>query len=160
MAEIVLSRIDNRLVHGQVGVTWVNSLNVDTIVVVDDETYYDRFSQKLMESVAKSSSVNIRFYKSDDFIKRFLEVDSNQKIFLVVKTPKVIRQLYEHGLPIDKVNLGNMHYERGKVMVTRKVYVDEHDIDNLEYLLQEGVYIYYQDVPGSPRERIHEIKVK
>lgn len=160
MAEIVLSRIDNRLVHGQVGVTWVNSLNVDTIVVVDDETYYDRFSQKLMESVAKSSNVNIRFYMTDDFIKRFLEVDSNQKIFLVVKTPKAIRQLYEHGLPIDKVNLGNMHYERGKVMVTRKVYVDEEDIENLEYLLHEGVYIYYQDVPGSPRERINELKVK
>ena len=37
-AKIELIRVDNRLVHGQVGVTWVNALNIDTIVVVDDET--------------------------------------------------------------------------------------------------------------------------
>lgn len=45
-AKIELIRVDNRLVHGQVGVTWVNALNIDTIVVVDDETAINVFSQK------------------------------------------------------------------------------------------------------------------
>ena len=35
-ARIELTRIDNRLVHGQVGLTWGSTLNIDTIVVVDN----------------------------------------------------------------------------------------------------------------------------
>lgn len=56
-AKIELIRVDNRLVHGQVGVTWVNALNIDTIVVVDDETAINVFSQKMMKTIAKASNV-------------------------------------------------------------------------------------------------------
>lgn len=62
-AKIELIRVDNRLVHGQVGVTWVNALNIDTIVVVDDETAVNVFSQKMMKTIAKASNVDIRFIR-------------------------------------------------------------------------------------------------
>lgn len=62
-AKIELIRVDNRLVHGQVGVTWVNALNIDTIVVVDDETAINVFSQKMMKTIAKASNVDIRFIR-------------------------------------------------------------------------------------------------
>ena len=51
-AKIELIRVDNRLVHGQVGVSWSVSLNIDTIVVVDDETAQNPLSQKLMQTIA------------------------------------------------------------------------------------------------------------
>lgn len=47
-ARIELTRIDNRLVHGQVGLTWGSTLNIDTIVVVDNLTAASSFAQKLM----------------------------------------------------------------------------------------------------------------
>jgi len=43
-AKIELTRIDNRLVHGQVGMTWGSTLNIDTIVVVDDLTAASGFA--------------------------------------------------------------------------------------------------------------------
>lgn len=46
-AEIKLIRVDNRLVHGQVGMSWTNSLDVDTIVVIDDEGVNDIFLSKV-----------------------------------------------------------------------------------------------------------------
>ncbi len=33
---ILLTRIDNRLVHGQVGVTWTSTIGANLLVVVDD----------------------------------------------------------------------------------------------------------------------------
>ena len=45
MSQIQLIRVDNRLVHGQVGMTWSSALNIDTIVVVDEEVVYNVFSQ-------------------------------------------------------------------------------------------------------------------
>ena len=61
-ARIELTRIDNRLVHGQVGLTWGSTLNIDTIVVVDNLTAASSFAQKLMQSVASAASRQIRFY--------------------------------------------------------------------------------------------------
>lgn len=55
--KIQLTRIDNRLVHGQVGMTWTNSLDVDTIVVIDDTTATSSFAQKLMQSIASAANV-------------------------------------------------------------------------------------------------------
>ncbi len=43
MAEIVLCRIDSRLIHGQVMTKWVNQSQANKIVVVSDELANDEF---------------------------------------------------------------------------------------------------------------------
>lgn len=45
---ILLTRIDNRLVHGQVGVTWTSTIGANLLVVVDDVVANDDIQQKLM----------------------------------------------------------------------------------------------------------------
>ena len=53
MANIVFSRVDNRLVHGQVGCTWTSSVGANLIVVADDAVSQDTLQQQLMEITAK-----------------------------------------------------------------------------------------------------------
>lgn len=48
---ILLTRIDNRLVHGQVGVTWVNHLGANLLVVANDKVSEDEVQQNLMDMV-------------------------------------------------------------------------------------------------------------
>ena len=62
MPNILLTRIDNRLVHGQVGVTWTKTLGANLIVVADDTAAEDRIQQSLMSVTAKSS-VSLRLKK-------------------------------------------------------------------------------------------------
>ena len=45
---ILLTRIDNRLVHGQVGVTWTSTIGANLLVVVDS-----LLSKKPLTSSAK-----------------------------------------------------------------------------------------------------------
>jgi PTS system N-acetylgalactosamine-specific IIB component len=61
MPNIVLSRIDERLVHGQVGVQWVGFANANIVVVVDDEVATDSTQQDLMEMVL-AEGIAIRFW--------------------------------------------------------------------------------------------------
>ncbi len=42
---ILLVRIDNRLVHGQVGVTWTTSLGANLLLVADDQEANDKMQQ-------------------------------------------------------------------------------------------------------------------
>ena len=59
---ILMTRIDNRLVHGQVGVTWTKTLGANLIVVADDGVAEDPLQQQLMQVTAESSGVGIRFF--------------------------------------------------------------------------------------------------
>ena len=55
MPNILLTRIDNRLVHGQVGVTWTKTIGANLLLVANDETSQDKIQQQLMSVTAKSS---------------------------------------------------------------------------------------------------------
>ena len=56
MPNIVLSRIDERLIHGQVGVQWVGFAGANLVLVANDEVAEDPVQQNLME---KSSTTFI-----------------------------------------------------------------------------------------------------
>ena len=52
---IVLTRVDNRLVHGQVGLTWTTSLGVNLVIVADDKILEDKFQQDLMRVITNTA---------------------------------------------------------------------------------------------------------
>lgn len=154
MINILLGRIDNRLVHGQVGVTWTISLGANLIVVADDNVATNGLQQQLMEVTAESSGAGVRFFTIEKTINIISKAAPSQKIFIVCKTPKEMRQLVEGGVPIKDVNVGNMHFEKGKRQISKKVYVDDKDLEDLRYIKSKGVNVFIQDVPGDIKEYI------
>lgn len=154
MPNIILTRIDNRLVHGQVGVTWTMTLGANLILVADDEVAKDDLMKQLMAATAKSSGAGIRFFTIQKTIDIIHKAAEHQKIFLVCKTPKEVRQLLEGGVSITEVNVGNMHFSQGKRQISKKVYVDDADMADLKAIEDAGVDLYIQDVPGEAKERI------
>lgn len=151
---ILLTRIDNRLVHGQVGVTWTKTLGANLILVADDIAANDAMQQTLMSMTAKSSGAGIRFFTLDYTAEIIRNAAPEQKIFIVVRTPGDARRLVEKGVPIHEVNVGNMHFTQGKTALSKKVYVDDQDLEDLHYLQSAGIKVYIQDVPGDPIQKI------
>lgn len=151
---ILLTRIDNRLVHGQVGVTWTTSLGANLIVVADDLAAEDKLQQQLMSLTAESSGAGIRFFTLQRTIEIIGKAAPSQKILLVCRTPNEVRKLVEGGVPINEVNVGNMHFTQGKRSISKKVYVDEKDLEDLRFLKSKGINVYIQDVPGDLKEYI------
>lgn len=151
---ILLTRIDNRLVHGQVGVTWTRTIGANLIVVADDDAADNELQQSLMAVTAKSSGVAIRFFTIRHTADVIDMAAPEQKIFVVVKTPADARRLVELGVHLKEVNVGNMHFAPGKRELTKKVYVDDVDLENLHYLAASGADVYCQDVPGKEKHNI------
>lgn len=154
MPNILLTRIDNRLVHGQVGVTWTKTIGANLLLVANDETSQDKIQQQLMSVTAKSSGVGIRFFSLEKTAAIIGRAAPNQKIFIVAKTPQDVRTLIDKGVPIKEVNVGNMHFSEGKHQLTKKVYVDDQDMEDLKYISSKGVHVYIQDVPGDVKIEI------
>lgn len=154
MPNILLGRIDNRLVHGQVGVTWTKTIGCNLIVVVDDELVNDKLQQDLMAITADNAGVQIRFFTVQKTIDIIHKASDSQKIFIVTKTPHEMLKLIEGNVPIAKVNVGNMHFTQGKKQLSKKVYVDEAELASLRKMKSLGVDIFIQDIPGDSRESI------
>ena len=149
MPNIVFTRVDNRLVHGQVGCTWTSSVGANLIIVADDAVSNDAMQQQLMEITATTNGVGIRFFSLQKTIDTIHKANEKQKIFLVVRTAKDARVLVEGGVPIQKLNLGNLHFSEGKRKISSKVYIDNQDAMDLQAILDAGVEVFIQDVPGE-----------
>lgn len=152
--KIVLARIDNRLVHGQVGVTWTNYLGANLILVADDEVSEDEVQQDIMSMTAMSSGADIRFFSIAKTIEVIHNASEDQKIFIITKTPKEMRMLVEGGVPIQRLNVGNMHFDEGKRQVSLKVFVDDQDLMDLKRIEELGVDVFIQDIPGKNIEKL------
>lgn len=158
MPNILLTRIDNRLVHGQVGNSWVGATGCNLIVVADDQAANDPIQQSLMKMTADSTGVGIRFFTLQKTIDIIGKASASQKIFIVVRTPADARKLVEGGVPIDKLCIGNMHVGPGKrVSNEAHVYVDDKDLDDLRAIRKRGVDVYIQIAPG---DRKYDFEVK
>lgn len=145
---ILLTRIDNRLIHGQVGVTWVNHLGANLVVVANDKVANDEIQQNLMDMVLPDV-ISARYFSLQKTIDVIHKASPRQKIFLVVKDVHDALALKEGGVPIDKINVGNMHYEEGKKQISSTVSVDENDIAAFKRLHELGVKLDLRRVPGE-----------
>ncbi|WHY85950.1 PTS galactosamine transporter subunit IIB [Neobacillus novalis] len=156
MAEpnILLTRIDNRLVHGQVGVTWTTTLGANLLIVADDNLAKDPLQQQLMAITAESSGAGIRFFTVEHTINIISKAAPRQKIFIICRTPEEVKRLLDGGVPLKDVNVGNMHFTQGKRQLSKKVYVDDKDLETLKYIASKNVNVFIQDVPGDNKETI------
>ena len=154
MPNILLTRIDNRLIHGQVGVTWTKTLGANLLLVANDAVANDPMQQKLMTVTAKSSGAGFRFFSLEKTAAIISKAAPEQKIFIICKTPADVRYLVEHGVPIKDLNVGNMHFSEGKRAISKKVYVDDNDYADLKAIEAAGVNVFIQDVPGDEKLKI------
>ncbi len=153
---IMYTRVDNRLVHGQVGVTWVNHLGANMIVVANDEVAEDEVQQSLMDMVVPDT-VEMRYFSIQEAIDKLNLAGDWQHIFLVVRTPQDVLRLVEGGIDLKKVNLGNMHFKEGKKQITSTISVDEDDKKTIKALLDRGVQLEIRRVPDEPATDIMKV---
>lgn len=144
---IVLSRIDSRLIHGQVIEAWLPHLGVTRVVVADDQAAGDPLA-KAAYGLAVPSDVELVLapVKGIDFKKLATDDVPTLVLFREVKTAVAAR---EWGLPNGPLNVGNVHSGPGRISVSRSVFLDTTDSQALARLSQTGMTVRVQATPGE-----------
>lgn len=158
MAEpnILLTRIDNRLIHGQVATQWNSTLGANLILVANDDVAGNKMRQNLM-NMAAPTGVATRFFSLQKTIDVIHKASPKQHIFLVAENPSDVLTLVKGGVPIRKVNIGNMHMSEGKRQVATSVAVDDGDVAAFKELQDLGVELEIRRVPSTPAEDINKL---
>lgn len=156
MPNILLTRIDNRLIHGQVATQWNGTLGSNLILVANDNVAGDKFRQGLMD-MAAPNGVATRYFSLQKTIDIIHKASDKQKIFIIAESPADVLTLVEGGVPIKKVNIGNMHMAEGKRQVATTVAVDDKDVSAFKKLQELGVELQIQRVPTTPVEDVNKL---
>lgn len=156
MPNIVLTRIDNRLIHGQVATQWCGVIGANLILVANDVVANDTLRQGLMDMAAPSYA-QTRYWTIEKTINTIHKASDAQKIFIVCENPTDVLKLVEGGVPITKCNIGNMHMSEGKRQVATSVAVDDKDVEAFCKLRELGVELNIQRVPDIAKEDVEKI---
>lgn len=149
---IVLTRVDGRLIHGQVAVAWTRNVSAEKIIVIDDETANDDMQRTLVE-LATPSGVTVEVYDLEGGAKAIKNGGADQQnTMLIVKKPDTVLALIERGVSIDAVNIGGMYHEEGKKQIDKALYVDDQDIEVFKKLSEKGAELFYQVAPMTKKQ--------
>jgi mannose/fructose/N-acetylgalactosamine-specific phosphotransferase system component IIB len=154
---IVLSRIDDRLIHGQVVEGWVNFLKATCIFVADDRVASNPFQRTIMElSVPQGLKAVIGRVEDICDLVRTAALNA-ERIILLFSNPADVLRAINSGLDCRVLNIGGMHYVPGKRKLMDVLAVDDADLAALKELVAKSIKIAVQTVPNQrpvPLEKI------
>ena len=148
---IVLCRIDDRLIHGQVVIGWGRPLGINQIILVDDEVAASEWEQELYR-MAVAPEIEVRFVTVAEATAHLPQWQSNGKRGLIL-TGDLDTMAALHGANPDivhRINLGGIHHRPGRRERLPFVYLTDQELRTLTSMEERGAVITAQDLPTSP----------
>jgi mannose/fructose/N-acetylgalactosamine-specific phosphotransferase system component IIB len=144
---IVASRVDNRLIHGQVVEAWVPHLRVERLVVADDATAADTLAAAAM-TLAVPSEVEVALTSLARVNFAALAADAVRTLVLFREVDAAVEGR-ARGLPDGLLMVGNVHAAADRVAVTRSVHLTPNERRRLVELTASGMRVVAQSVPSE-----------
>jgi mannose/fructose/N-acetylgalactosamine-specific phosphotransferase system component IIB len=145
---LLLYRIDDRLIHGQVVVGWGQPLDLEFIVLVDDLVAASDWEQELYR-MGVPPEMEVYFHSATDAIEALPTYRADPRPGLLLTGDiSTMRRLVE-GAGGNAVNVGGIHSRAGRVQRMRYVFLSPDEEQQLRALEKRGVAVTAQDVPGA-----------
>ncbi|MGL4389134.1 MAG: PTS system mannose/fructose/N-acetylgalactosamine-transporter subunit IIB [Brevinema sp.] len=153
MPNINLVRIDNRLIHGQVATSWIQHTKANLVLVANDDVSTNTMRQDLMSTIIPPH-IQVRFFSLQKTADVIHKASDSQYIFMVVDNPIDALWLKQNNVPIEYINIGNMHGGGDKTPIAKAAFASKEEIQALQELMDLGVTIEFQQLPVDPKEQI------
>jgi PTS system mannose-specific IIB component len=147
---VILYRVDDRLVHGQVVEGWVPLLQADVLAVVSDEIAGDEMRRTIMR-FATPEGVDLKVMTVAEASAWLPGAQtSDQKTLVLLPGLAEALALVKGGLKIPSLNIGGMHYSAGKnLSIGKALFLNDDDCAALKELAAAGIEIEGRGVPSD-----------
>jgi PTS system mannose-specific IIB component/fructoselysine and glucoselysine-specific PTS system IIB component len=147
---IVLTRVDDRLIHGQVVVGWGRPLGIELIILVDDQVAASPWEQDLYR-MAVPPEIELRFATVAEAAPALAEWQAGPRrsLLLTGDIGTMARLFAADGAAVGKINLGGLHHQPGRRQRLPYLYLTDDELARLRELEAAGARITAQDVPSA-----------
>ncbi len=146
---IVHVRIDDRLIHGQVGMAWIKRVKADTVFVVNDEVANNPMIAAMVPMGAPSGII-VKTLTIENAVNELKKPEWNDNnIMIICKYPEDALGLVEHDIKLPQVNLGNMSGQKDAYKIGRGIWVLPNQISTYEKLNELGIKLTAKMLPDD-----------
>lgn len=166
-SEAIISalRIDDRLIHGQVAMTWTKQLKVQGIIVANDDAARDN-TQKMALKMAVPTGIKVLVKPVKEAI-RILNYPkaSTMRILVLTRTIQDALNIRKNVKEIEFLNLGNTGRFDGidvaeKTMITPTIMLTKEELKAAEELVKLDEKFCMQQVPNDEQKLVKEVLAK
>ena len=156
MKKMVLVRIDDRLIHGQIATQWLKEVKGNEVLIIDDDLPNDAMMTRLCKAVAPPGvKVEVQtVIEATEFIKNG---NDDLNTVILVKEPSILERLIDKGIPIPTIILGGMGQKIGRKKFNRNISASEEEIACMRRIVEKGSKILYQLVPAEKAKNIDSL---
>lgn len=132
-------RLDDRLIHGQVAVSWTRALDLDVLLVVNDQIVNDPMRKNALK-LGVPAGVKYGFRSVDEGIK-FLNSPESQKykIMVLVNNPIDAARVMKGIQGVKRLTIGGVR--KDAPYITESLNLDKEDIEALNSLIELGIKV-------------------
>jgi D-glucosaminate-specific PTS system IIB component len=160
MGNLALVRIDSRLIHGQVVVDWIRTLNVDRVIIVDDHIFADPFMTQIFK-MAAPPKVKVEIMGKE---KAVADWQTNQfgsgNLMVLFRDVPTAYGTYKLGFDFSMLQVGGIGGAPGRVAVVGPVTLSKEDASLINEMAQNGCVITFRVLPLTQEVDWEKVKSK
>ncbi|MFT4006497.1 MAG: PTS sugar transporter subunit IIB [Lacrimispora sp.] len=160
---IVMVRLDERMIHGQVAIKWSRHTGVDRIVVANDEAAANPLIQKsLMMAAPQTAKTAIKSVTGAIELLKDPKA-AQHKIMIIVSTTEDLLRIATEVPDIPLINVGNYGRVASKVDAEprkpyrKNLYAYDEEVSVLKKVMETGIKCNYQTVPDDVPEALEKV---
>lgn len=155
---VVLYRVDDRLVHGQVVIGWGKPRNVEFIALVDDSVAASDWERDLYR-MGVPAEIELIFASVAEAVvlAPAWRADPRNGIVLTADIP-TMAALCQSAPPVEEINLGGVHHKPGRTARLPYVYLTDEEFRTLENLAAHGTHVTARDLPTTPPVELEQLR--
>jgi len=155
MKNIVLARVDDRLIHGQITIGWLKKIKVDSIIVIDEELKNNKFLNNMTKK-ASPEHINTEIFSIQEFID-YYNNDKYEDILVLAKKPEIFEKIQKKQKIFNEINLGNLGSKDDSYKVYKNISLNNDEKDSITSLIKNGCEVFIQMIPENNKVNIKKI---
>ena len=144
---IIFTRVDNRLIHGQVVEGWLPVLKAQEVIVISADAPKSSLMQKMLR-MSLPQNYSLKIFSPQEGAP-YLKEPSVQKQFVLLESVKDLKEILDSGIKLDCVNIGNVQYEEGKEDYGGGIFLSGTEASILKGISDSGIKIDIRALPSS-----------
>lgn len=144
-------RVDHRLLHGQVAVSWFNTTGANTILIANDDVANDE-SRKTIMRIAKPSNAKLVMKDLDYCIEAINKgLTDKYEMLVVVESISDAYTLIKRTEVFKSLNLGGTRPTSETKSISKTINVTEEEVDLLNELVEGGIEVEIRQLPTDKK---------
>jgi mannose/fructose/N-acetylgalactosamine-specific phosphotransferase system component IIB len=154
---IKLTRIDDRLLHGQVAFTWTPALGADCLLIANDKVAKDEFL-KMTLGLAKPAGTKLLIKTLKDAVTFLIDERSkNMKVLLIINSVQDAFAMAADVPEIKSINFGGLRSKEGSKLISKAIAITDDDLVIIKELISKDVELEVRQVPTDSKQLVSNL---